>query len=110
VLVLLAAVMLAVGSLWWVKSAPRTTVEDRPTTNPVLIQLEDGAILTYAGKATDNIADLRQIITSDWPCRPDESDGQPGNMMDNQTLQYVPQNGAQVIRLPRCSAQSRPGR
>jgi hypothetical protein len=115
-LVLLAAAVVVAGGMWWVRSAPVSTTKATPTGDRVLLQLEDGATLTFATDsstfdgADGRISALQQIITSDWPCRPDESDGLPPNMMDNQTIESFPPAGVQVVRLPRCSAQTRPGR
>lgn len=114
-LVLLATALLAAGSLWWLKTAPRTTARPGPTSDMILIELEDGTILTQSATTDPEPDDaqfrnLQKIITTDWPCRPAESDSRLLNMMDNQSLEYVPRDGAHVIRLPRCSARSRSGR
>jgi hypothetical protein len=116
VLVLMAVAVVAAGATWWVRSAPETTSRATSGGAVVLLQLEDGSILTYGTGSSafdggdDQLRDLQQIISSDWPCRPDESGGRPPNLMDDQGLEFIPADGVQVIRLPRCSAESRRGR
>jgi hypothetical protein len=115
--VLVAAALVAAGVTWWVKSAPETSAKAGQTGDVVVVQFNNGAVLTYAtGRkgsfdgSERGFRQLQQMISSEWPCRAVGAGTKEPNLLDNQGLEYVPQEGLQVIRLPRCSAQSRPGR
>jgi hypothetical protein len=111
-LVLVTTALVALGVVWWVDSAPESpaAASAGPARNVVIIQLDDGAVLTYDtgssdffSNASQQVSGLERIVSTQWPCRV----GQPGARRPGRGgLDFLTQDSPRVIRLPRCAGTS----
>jgi hypothetical protein len=111
-LVLVTTALVALGVVWWVDSAPEplSAAPAGPASNVVVIQLDDGAVLTYdTGRsgffsyASQQVSGLERIVSTQWPCRI----GQPGGRgPSGGGLDLLTQDSPRVISLPRCAGTS----
>ena len=112
VLVLATTALVGLGVVWWVESAPESpaAASAAPASNVVVIQLDNGAVLTYDtdhsgyfSNASQQVSGLERIVSTQWPCRV----SQPGARRPGRGgLDFVTQDSPRVIRLPRCAGTS----
>jgi len=118
-LVLVAAVVVGAGGLWWTRAAPaadRPAAPAAPDADVRIMQLRNGAVLSDGGSRTaaftgssQQLASLSRLISEQWPCRI----GRPGSrrfdlLRDGLTTGSVADT--RVLRLPTCGATSVPRR
>ncbi|HEV7962152.1 MAG TPA: hypothetical protein VGP57_06395 [Actinoplanes sp.] len=111
-LVLVTTALVALGLAWWVDSAPEplSVASAGPASNIVVIQLDNGAVLTYDtgdsgyfSNASQQVSGLERIVSTQWPCRV----SQPGARRPGRGgLDFLTEDSPRVIRLPRCAGTS----
>jgi hypothetical protein len=118
-LVLVTTALVALGLVWWVDSAPESpsAAPAGPAGNVVVIQLDNGAVLTYDtgnaryfSYASQQLTGLEKMVSTQWPCQVTQPGarrpGSRGFDLGRAGLGFVPQDAARVIRLPRCAGTS----
>jgi hypothetical protein len=113
ILVLVAAVLLGPGAVWWFGSAPaqpQAAPMDPGAPTSVVIQLDNGAVLAYgtdstmaSGDPSQQLATLERIVETQWPCRIDRRGGSRPGWATRDAGDFVGQD-ARVVLLPHCRA------
>jgi hypothetical protein len=109
---LVTTARVVLGGVGWVHSAPESpaAASAGPASNVVVIQLDDGAVLTYNtgnsryfSNASQQLSGLERIVSTQWPCRVTE----PGARRPGRDgFDVLTQDAPRVIRLPRCAGTS----
>ncbi|GAB1643704.1 hypothetical protein [Krasilnikovia sp. MM14-A1259] len=109
-----AAVLVVPGGIWWTRAAPREppTVPPRSDGSVVVLQLDDGAAVSYDGGRTaitdpaSQFALLQTLVDAGWPCRVPRRAPAPriGGMGGPDRRILIPDAvPGTVVRLPRCT-------
>ncbi|RZU50854.1 hypothetical protein EV385_2646 [Krasilnikovia cinnamomea] len=106
------AAVLALAAGWWAHAAPREPSRTPPGTGSfVLLQLDDGAVVSYDSARTAitdperQLVLLQRLVDAQWPCRVPRRAPSPrtGGMGGPDRRVLVPDSVPGVIRLPRCA-------